>query len=101
MGCRQSFALSQEAAVLVARQLVQQKVSEPGNIKYRDAMVAMKVNAKFEPTNPRYGAVWETMKRDLKASQATQNNPAGQSTGASATPALTTPQAPSTPPVKP
>jgi parvulin-like peptidyl-prolyl isomerase len=70
-----AFKLPYEnAAMLVARQLVQQKVTEPANSKYRDQMVDLKLNAKFEPTDGRYLAVWEFIKRDAKAAQTAQNS---------------------------
>jgi hypothetical protein len=53
----------EDAAPLVRRQLVQQKILMPENAKVRDELMKLKLDAKFEPANPAYNAVWDGVKK--------------------------------------
>jgi hypothetical protein len=55
-----------DAAPLIRRELVQVKLQNPANAKVRDAIMGLKVNAKFEPTDPKYSSVWEGLKKTAK-----------------------------------
>lgn len=67
----------EEAALIVARQLVQQRLAQPENVKYRNELITAKINARFEPTDPRYTAIWEALKRDGQALLSGANKSSG------------------------
>lgn len=53
----------EEAKPDVLRQVVQQKIMMPDNAKVRDEIMALKLKATFEPSNPTYKDVWEAVKK--------------------------------------
>jgi hypothetical protein len=52
-----------EATPLIRRQLVQQKLTQPDGAKIRFEYLQKKLDAKFEPSDPSNGAVWESIKQ--------------------------------------
>lgn len=53
----------EDAAPLVRRQIVQQKITLPENAKVKDELMTLKLNAKFEPAEASYNSVWEGVKK--------------------------------------
>lgn len=53
----------ESAAPLVRRALVQQKLQDPANQKVRDEILALKLQAQFQPTDPMHGGVWDAIKK--------------------------------------
>ena len=53
----------EDAALLVRKQLVQQKLLDPANIAVRNAIMKEKLDAKFEPTDTRYTSIWDSIRK--------------------------------------
>ena len=65
----------EDAASLIRRELVQVKLQDPNNAKIRDEIMGMKVNAKFEPTDPKYNTVWDGLKKTAQDAGIGKNKP--------------------------
>jgi hypothetical protein len=66
----------EEALPLVRRQLVLEKLAAPENAAVRAAIVKLKFDAVFEPTDPAYGKVWAALKASARAAGVGQAAPA-------------------------
>lgn len=53
----------EDAKPLVKQQLVQARLADPQNQKLRRDIAAKKLNARFEASDPRYQALWESLRR--------------------------------------
>ena len=53
----------EEAYPAVREQVVNQKLQLPENAKVRSELMATKLQASFEPSDPEYGAVWTNIKK--------------------------------------
>ena len=56
----------EDAAILVRKQLVQQKLLQPQNASVRNAIMNEKINAKFEPTDARYTTIWDSIRKSAQ-----------------------------------
>jgi hypothetical protein len=54
----------EDAAPLVRRQLVEQKLTQPANAKVRDRIMKLKLDAKFEPQDSTYAVVWDSLRKN-------------------------------------
>ncbi len=93
-----------EARPDVLRQVVQARILQPDNAKVRDEIMKMKLDAKFEPSNPTHMEVWTAVKKQAEdagvgkiASGETQI-PGGAAMGAPSAPPGTGAVAPAPPP---
>jgi hypothetical protein len=56
----------EDAVPLVRRQLVEKKLALPESAKIRDEIMLLKLKAKFEPTDPNYGVVWDSLRKSAQ-----------------------------------
>lgn len=72
-----SFSLPlSEATPLLRRQIVQQRVQQPEGAKVRAEIMQKKIDARFEPTDPEYNEVWQSVKQQAAHNSPVLNPPA-------------------------
>ena len=79
----------EDAALLVRKNLVQQKLLDPANASVRNEIMKQKLDAKFEPADARYKAVWDSIRKTAEDAGVGKAAPAPA--GGNAAPGATSP----------
>jgi hypothetical protein len=68
----------EDALPLVKQQMVQARLADPKNRSLQKEIARKKANAKFEASDPRYQALWETLKQATQSALAAPASPSGR-----------------------
>ncbi len=83
-----AFKLSpDDAAPLIRQSLVQQRITQPQNLKIRDEVMKLKMDATFQSTDPSYELVWTALKEQAREAGIGQNAALATGLGTAAPPA--------------